>query len=260
MGELGIPPVTKGKHKHGEQNSRLGNGLHYSFGSAPQRVYMKQKYPDSSVDLIMHEVDSQNAKYRSTGQVPFGTEPRDSIKNATILKNHPQAFFGMTGPGPAAYLPDASSTYEKGEEWHLGMKTKILGSTCQTPENVGPGKYPPAQSIGKQPLSTRRTLSLYSFGKASRFGNSTPDLTILDPKPNLNSIGKQVKSRNMSAPSFGFGTSTRDHRSRTFFVQLPPDKGPAEKMSEPHMKHPSLPMEKTIVKWTPTNSSFQGLN
>jgi len=239
----------------------VGKSFKYSFGCAPQRVLMKQQFPDSSVDLIEHIVDSQYAKYENTRGFYFGTEAKDSMKNATILRHHPQAAFGVGSPGPAAYFPDDRSIYEKPEEYPLGMKTQILGSKCQTPQNVGPNSYPPAEAVGKQALSQRRTLSSWSFSKSKRFPSSAPDLTILDPNPPLNSIGKQVKSRSKTAEKYGFGTATRAAMSKTGVFITDLDKGPAATpTSEMNLPHPKLQMEKKVVKYSPMGLHYQGMN
>lgn len=109
-------------------------------------------------------------------------------------------------------------------------------------------------------MSTRQTLPQWGFSKAHRFPQSKPDLTVLEPKPNNSAMGKQVLSRSRSAPSPGFGTATRDHRSKTGCYILPEDKGPANDMGEKHMHHPKLQLEKVVVKYSPSGISVQGFN
>jgi len=238
----------------------LGSAQKFGFGTAPQRVYMKSKYPDSSVDLIMHTVDSGYAKFQTPPSFYFGTEAKDCMKNAAITKNHQAAALGVGSPGPAAYLPAAKAHLEEQPTYPFGVKTKILEQSASTPLNVGPGKYKLAKAIGKQALSTRQSLPQWGFSKSKRFPESKPDLTVLEPKPNNSAMGKQVLSRSRSAPSPGFGTATRDHRSKTGCFILPEDKGPANDKGEPHMHHPKIQVEKMIVKYSPPGMSVQGFN
>jgi len=241
--------------------SDLGTGLRYSFGCAKQRPTMKMNFNDASVDLIGAMPDSQYAKYENTKGSHFGTEARDSMKNSVLTKNCPQMNFGRESPGPASYLPDTAPVLERPESYMFGMKTKVPGSKCQTPVNVGPGKYKPLVAIGKQPISRYRTMSSWGFSKGSRFPKSTQDLSILTPDPPLSSMGKQVLSRVRSAPSSGFGTATRGQVAKTFFVQVPEDKGPVATWPHAQLDHPRLPMDKTVVKWGGNaGSGYQGMN
>jgi hypothetical protein len=231
----------------------LGRAQAFSFSKAPQRVHMKQKYPDSSIDLIETIVDSGYVKFNNQPAFYFGTEARG--EKASGGPN--------IGPGPAGYLPDANKSLENQPCYPFGVKTKfgsMFAYQGSTPLQVGPGKYKLQKATGKQCLSTRQTLPIFSFGKGARFPTSEPDLTIIDPSPNRKAIGKQVLSRSRSAPIFGFGTATRDHRAKTGCYILPEDKGPANDMGETHQPHPKLQMHKTVVKYSPPGMSVQGYN
>jgi hypothetical protein len=243
--------------------SDLGRAQSFTFSKAPQRVHMKQKYPDSSIDLIETIVDSGYVKFDNQPAFYFGTEAKDCMKNSAITRNHQSASMGVIGPGPAGYLPDAKSHLEGQPTYPFGVKTKfgsMFAYQGSTPLQVGPGKYKLQKATGKQSLSTRATLPAWGFGKGKRFPTSEPDLTIIDPSPNRKAMGKQVLSRSRSAPIFGFGTATRDHRAKTGCYILPEDKGPANDMGETHQPHPKLQMHKTVVKYSPPGMSVQGFN
>jgi hypothetical protein len=239
----------------------LGQAPKFGFGTGPQRVYVKPggKYPDSSVDLIMHTVDSGYAKFQTPPAFYFGTEAKDCMKNAAITKNHQAAVSGAIGPGPAAYIPNINSSLEEAPSYPFGVKTKILELPSSTPLGVGPGKYALNKAIGKQALSTRSTLPSWSMNKSKRFPNSKPDMTVLEPKI-PGTLGKQVLSRTKSAPCFGFGTATRDHRSKTGCYILPEDSGPANDKGHFRGEHPKLQMQKMVVKYSGPTMNYQGYN
>merc|ERR1719281_1965013 len=156
-----------------------------------------------------------------------------------FLKHNPQANFGLISPGPVAYHPNFPATEKCAEAYTMSSKTMILGSTPQTPRNVGPGKY----TLDGVKESTRKQVPSWGFSKQKRFPDMEKDLSILSVCPPLNSLGKQVSSRTKSSPRYGFGTATRDKKAKTFLVQLP-----------------ELPLEKDLVKWNPSGICFQGMN
>ncbi|EER00906.1 hypothetical protein Pmar_PMAR002976 [Perkinsus marinus ATCC 50983] len=220
----------------------------YTFSTAAQRPSQKKRYPDSSVDLTNALVDSQPLKYPTVKGTIFGTDPKGHIKNATILKNHASAFYGRISPGPTAYSPDDKQTSRtpRAPRAILGSKTKILASECQTPAVVGPGTYPSPTSMGTQHLSQkwdrahRRNLSSYTFSKARRAGErskkssvDTMDRVDSTSRGAISSIGEQHDSRIATAPKFGFGTATRDHKAKTFLVRIPGDTGPSDSWAKP---------------------------
>lgn len=241
--------------------SDLGQAQKFGFGTGPQRVYKnKPPYPDSSVDLIMHEVDSGYAKFKTPPAFYFGTEAKDCMKNAAITKGNTAV--SSCSPGPAAYIPGKNSGLEELPSYSFGVKTKIQELPSSTPLNVGPGKYKLQKAVGKQVLSTTQSLPMWGFQKGKRFPESKPDLTVLEPKPKNQSIGKQVLSRSRSAPSFGFGTASRDHRSKTGCFIVAEDKGPANDKGEMHLYHPKVQTHKMIVKYSRPGLpySVQGYN
>eukprot|EP00451_Oxyrrhis_marina_P013853 CAMPEP_0204321088 /NCGR_PEP_ID=MMETSP0469-20131031/7971_1 /ASSEMBLY_ACC=CAM_ASM_000384 /TAXON_ID=2969 /ORGANISM="Oxyrrhis marina" /LENGTH=294 /DNA_ID=CAMNT_0051302357 /DNA_START=45 /DNA_END=929 /DNA_ORIENTATION=+ len=218
-------------------------GVKFGFGSAPQRLHKKALYPDSSVDLTEATVDTQRVKFRNTAGYLFGTDQKDNMRNAVILKSHPQANLGVFSPGPVAYTPDAKTIHDRSPEYSIRKKTKILASSSQTPGNVGPGSYPAMASIGMQPLSQRSTMPSFAVGKGARIPESTPDEEIINPNANISSLGKQPKSKNRTMPQYGFGTGTWEHTKKTALVQLGGDRGPSAMFEKPRLHHPSIPSE-----------------
>merc|ERR1719456_18868 len=166
-----------------------------------------------------------------------------------ILKAHPQCNFGIFSPGPCAYMPMDTDVISKASpKISFGAKTKILSSETQTPRNVGPGSYPPGESLGRQPLSAKRSNAVWSFAQEKRMPPLKPSDTVVDPSPNLSSFGKQVISKMSSSPGYGFGTSTREHKAKTFLVQTKNDRGPISNWAKPSMPHPKLTIERELLK------------
>merc|ERR1712166_122026 len=121
-----------------------------------------------------------------------------------------------------------------------GAKTKILATTVQTPRNVGPGSYPPTVSMGEQPSSSKKSQPSWSFGTNKRMPPLKKCDAVLDPNPELSSFGRQVVSSKKSSAHYGFGTATREHKAKTFLVQLGLDKGPRNEWPTPRQHHPKL--------------------
>lgn len=226
----------------------VGEGAQYGFGTAPQRLHGRAKYPDTSVDLTGATVDSQKCKFPTTKGVVFGTEQVGEMKNAVLLKSHPQASYGKASPGPTAYTPrDKDVTKVSEPKFSLGEKTKILSAKSQTPRNVGPGSYPPPTSMGGQPSSGKKSMPSWSFGNSKRMPPLRKSDAVLDPNPELSAFGSQVSSSKKSAASYGFGTATREHKAKTFLVQTGLDTGPRGQWPTPRQHHPVLATEKEII-------------
>lgn len=231
--------------------SAVGEGPKFGFGSASQRQHGKAMYPDTSVDCTGATVDSQVNKFHSAKGVHFGTEAKDSLKNSVHIRVHPQANMGLQSPGPFSYNPKEKDVTKATEpRYSLGAKTKILATQAQTPRNVGPGHYATPRGMGPQPQSARRSMPSYGFGKEARMPPLKKSDAVLDPNPELSSLGRQLVSGQKSAPLYGFGTATREHKSKTFLVQTPLDHGPKADYPTPRLHHPSLPTEKHMTKYS----------
>jgi len=243
--------------------SQLGVGKGFSFGSSKQRHQRRAPYPDSSIDLIEATVDSQTVKFDTPKGYLFGTESKGCMLNATILQTHPQVNYGLLSPGPVAYTPNEMCIARNPEQYSIASKHTGGELQAQTPANVGPGRYKHQAAIGTQISSVKKSLASWTMGKAKRFPESRTEPTAVEVPlnlPGVNAMGTQVKSRKATAAAFGFGTSTRDHKAKTFLVQTPLDKGPANFLPKPNLRHPKLPMEKELVKWTPRGCGNQGMN
>lgn len=228
----------------------MGTGQGVKFSKGPQRVFgsWKAKYPDPSNDIVRADVDSQPFKYENVKGMLFGTDPKGQLKNATILKNHAQAFYGRHSPGPSAYLPDPKSTEKKlAFSVKFGAKTKVIGAEGSgTDALVGPGHYPRTDySIGSQFLSHRRNQPVNGFSKVPKFGgrsrrSGSEPATELKEKPG--SLGRQTEANRRTEPSAGFGNATRAHFQRVSRCMTTLDLGPVALMPKAVMSHPQLPV------------------
>lgn len=229
------------------------------FGTGPRVADHSTRYPDSSVDLAFATVDSQKVKYPTARNFLFGTEARDEIKNAEILKRHPQAGMLKESPG-CIYDPDDTRARPMSAPlWTMRPKTPIQASRPQTSERVGPNSYRAQEAIGTQPLSTKKTGRASSFSRAARFPTSRRDGDGdgggEGPPPS--SMGRQVDGRFKSQPCCGFGSGTRDKRSRTAYLQVQKDMGPRGNMAPPHLEHPRVARQQEIIRYGSNRPKIQ---
>lgn len=227
--------------------STVGDAPSFTFGSEEQRGTAKAKYPDSSVDLCSSNVDSQKVKFHSTKGIHFGTESRMSVANAETVRNDPALAIGLESPGSVAYSPDDKMTAKQQPAYSFGPMYGKPGDKVRsarskaapggTPRNVGPGSQAMPSSMGTQPSSVKKSNAQWSFGSDKRdvAGVDPPGRQLLDPSPELSSLGRQVVSGARSAPQCRFGTATRDHSAKTHLVITEMDRGPAANM--PMVRH-----------------------
>jgi len=211
---------------------------------------------DSNNELQIH-VDSQHFKYPRDATILIGTEPRGRLKDAELIKNHAAAFFGRASPGPAAigeeYGPQWKSTKPRmAPARPFGAKVKggkDWLNVSDLPVEVGPGIYPRKDTaIGQQNLSHRRNQTVNGFTKAPKFAKVRSADIISQYDAARSCFGKQVLGKNRSEPSMGFGSGSRDRRSRTALCMTPLDEGPRAVMPKLVCSMPRLPSESVIMK------------
>lgn len=242
--------------------STVGLGPKFGFGTEEQRGSSKAQYPDSSVDLTCSLVDSQSIKYQSTKGTHFGTENRMNSKNAEALLNNPETNLCTQSPISFDYNPDDTVIAKAYPAFSFGPKDAKEGKEGKpriayaipktgTPRHVGPGSHSQPAGVGEQPTSTRKSAPSYTFGgkkNASATPREVRSFPLLDPSPELSSLGKQVVSSARSAPSCGFGTSTREHSARTHLVVTEADRGPAAAMVKAKFHLEMPPTGKQLAK------------
>ncbi|CEL94589.1 unnamed protein product [Vitrella brassicaformis CCMP3155] len=231
-------PIYDPRGDEGKANMHV-----FSFGDAKQRPDYRSEVPISTTDLMGIVPDSQSFKFKGVHPPPFGTGTRFNNRDATIVKSHPAALYGQTSPGPAGYHPDILKIRRSIRASSFGLKTPVLGAIVQTPSAVGPGSYPLVSSVGHQAESGRQTLPIHSFPKDNRFGERAPQNdTFLDTGDPRSCLGRQVKSKNRTNPTFSFGHGTRDMRAKTALVG---DSG--EPKGHLRLEHPDLPVRREIM-------------
>ena len=220
----------------------------YRFGTGPQRHHVNPQSGTSSIDLLGAYPDDQLLKFPKSEVTLFGTEPRDKIKNAAILREHPQAFYGMDSPGPLGYLiPD--NTGKGVPSISMGLKTRSPGCQIQTPPCVGPGSYAIQTTCGgSQNNASIANQPVFSFGKApqrpgpNRLGRSSsepPDSATFREV----SIGVQPNSRRRTVPRPVIGLQTRDRWVKQGLLL-------ERSQSCPRIEHPRLLNRLELIKWT----------
>lgn len=240
------------------QNTTVGAGPQFGFGTDEQRKHSKAKYPDSSVDLTCASVDTQAVKFHATKAVHFGTESRMSCANAEVVRVHPGIMFGQESPGALEYNPNEQTIIKKTAEYSFGpgagpqttgkIVPRITLPLTGTPRTVGPGSNTVQPALGEQANSARKSAPAWGMGNPSRREGQGQTAALLDTSANLSSIGKQVVSSARSAPQCGFGSATRDHVARTALITTQADRGPAAAMPKPNFHLDLPPPSKNISK------------
>jgi len=241
--------------------STVGDAAAWSFGTDEQRKHPKSRYPDSSVDLVCADVDTQKLKYDSTKLVHFGTEAKGSLANAEAMQANPGLMLGREAPGALEYYaekaeprvckqqpaysfapPVLKDKKDKGnKEEKLKPVTRLILPPSSSPRHLGPGSHRLESSLGRQPRSARGSGPSYTMGHATpRTVFQDKSGQILDISPDLTSLGKQVVSRQPTMPRCTFGGSTRETVARSQLVMHALDAGPRGNMPKPH-HHVNLP-------------------
>lgn len=230
-------------------------------GRSPERFRSQMTSNDDLYSLPSNDVlrdvhpDSQPFKYRRDPKIIIGTQPRGKLKDAELIKNHTAAFYARDSPGPAAiggkYGPAVGPTKPAPTGGQFGIKTtKGTWMSCgDNPPNVGPGTHERRDaSIGQQHLTRRRNQSVHGFPKqAQRPKNSHQDsVSVLDAARSC--VGRQVLSKNRSAPSINFSADNRDGRSKAMICRTKEDVGPKAHLPKFTASMPRLPMERTIME------------
>ena len=219
----------------------------YSFGMS-SREKKNNNIFDSSIDMTFAIPDNQKYKFKGCHGALFGMEQRETIKNAVILKDSPQVFFGRFSPGPVAYNANALVVQRREPSHFFGMKTKIL-SQSQTPSDVGPGIYPKPSAVGPQVESQKKGLPMISFAKAPRHPKI---MNRIQPITEVNipaSIGKQPSSLLKNAPCAVFGTAHRDKVAKTALCLTGKERG-NEPLAPLRINHPRLPIQQHVIKYS----------
>lgn len=117
----------------------------------------------------------------------FGSSTRDGMERVFVTQEHNKILFGKESPGPSTYM------------LHPALGNQLLSHA--------PTGFQRTIKNGTQPS--------WVFGKSDRLGASQSSWT---PGPGTykiqSAVASQVSSTKPSRPSFGFGTSNREHREK----------------------------------------------
>lgn len=230
---------------------------YWGFGTAEARPALKgARYPEPINDLTGNIPDNQVFKFPKRDQ-KIGSCPRDASSNSPDYEGYPM---GTVSPGPQRYNPQnappafrmahAPTVDQVPPKYTMRPKTKIMGSVSQTGENVGPGLYPVPAACEEQASSLKSSLPRWSVCKRDRF---TQSVSHGDAGRLWDGMGEKKIEFNRSfsaAPSFSFGTSTRQHAKRMHAMMTKLDLGPSAFMEKPTKDHPSLPPRREILRYT----------
>jgi len=229
----------------------------FSFGTAEARPPLrKDAYPESSNELLARSVDHTKFKYRSKSAVVLQSS-RDSAYNQPGFDGFPA---GAVSPGPQRYNPSSSipghrfshapNVDKAAPKYTMRPATKDLSAESQTPERVGPGLYKVPAACAEQQRSEKPSLPQWSVNKTDRFpkkANETSSGRMWDASGNK---ARQFNRAYSSAPSFSFGTSTRDRQAKVASVP-----GTAVLSMKASHSHPTLPPRKDVMRYSQVPAS-----
>lgn len=156
----------------------------FGFGTAPARPSFKQKYPETSNDLLGRNPQHLTFKYKCSSN-KISTCPRDARSNAPDLK----AFdAGTLSPGPQRYNPQncppqrlahAPSLDQVAPKYTMRLKTEAKDLLQSTGAKVGPGKYPHPDACNVQASSEKPSLPQWKINHRDRFPEKKKNMTVI---------------------------------------------------------------------------------
>lgn len=232
----------------------------WGFGTAPARPNPKQRYPETSNDLLSKQPNDQALKMKYHNRKSLiGVCPRNAESNAPDMHGFTP---GKISPGPQRYNPQncppqrlghAPGIDQQAPKYSMRVKTEAKDLIQSTGPKVGPGLYPAPAACENQASSEKPSLPSWKINRNDRF----PEKKGRDSYRLWDGEGQKKIEYNRcfsSAPSFSFGTSTRGHAKKITAALTDLDKGPVAKMSKPHSSHPNLPTRKELMKYSDVNA------
>lgn len=234
-------------------DSAMKSPPRWGFGTSLARPPLAgARYPDPSNDLLRNPPAMKTYPKRAAA---ITTCPRDAPVLTPDLDTFPA---GAVSPGPSRYnlgsapfackFSWAPNIDHVPPKYSMRPKTQIIEAKSQTGEKVGPGCYPLPAAVGEQVSSEKPSKPLWSFSKSERFGKSALHK---DPGRLWDGMGdKKLKfARSFSAPSFGFGSASRDQMKRVAPCYTGKDKGPVAEMAPWRTKAPSIEPRKEVIRY-----------
>ncbi|GAX78352.1 hypothetical protein CEUSTIGMA_g5794.t1 [Chlamydomonas eustigma] len=232
-------PKAFGRSMMGKQaDSKKTSAPVYSFNKLAERDKCSNLFLSSAhVDVERRCTESPGAIYAVPSsldvQVDKLSAPKFSFPRTERMKLTPGDV-----PGPGTYkslkamgqqpvsLRVTSPTHRFGLNTREKSERLFL-SADHVRENKGrsgtdPGVYAPLPAMGSQPLSSRRNMPSYSWGKEDTLRQSylkaADELPPVGRYETWHAMGKQPLSNFKTLPAFGFGSSSFDKESKRFLT------------------------------------------
>lgn len=219
-----------------QPESKYASASAIGFGSSSRSIkYGKNGVPGPGSYNKGGAIGVMPESQRSTSPRPvFGHSTRDGESKVWLDEDLMKATMGKDTPGPNSYKspagvgPQVDSKYNTLPAWKQGTAERFQDKNNGR-DFPGAGTYGPGvPAIGKQPISSKRTLPHAKIGTSTRdgagkvfvskeheksqHGKITPGPTTC---PVIHSFGSQTVSSKRTNPSFGFGTARRDAGPRS---------------------------------------------
>jgi len=203
------------------------------FGSATRAtVSVANKYPGPGTYEQEGGIGPMKESKRSTSpRAVFGSSTRDGQSKVWLDEELMKTYCGRESPGPCNYgTPNSVGKQvdsRRGTEpsWKQGTAQRFKGdTTAGAGPGLAPGAYNSAyNALGKQALSTKKTLPMPKIGTSQRDASKKVFISKehekgaygeFSPGPTtgtvVNAVGPQTLSVKKSYPSWGFGTAKRN--------------------------------------------------
>lgn len=200
--------VNQGRHSPGpiyeyKDQNKYQTLPKWGFGTDTKMKPIKPKYDFYENDRFFDDpVEADLARKQKVLAPKFGTEPRMPVNS--FERN----------PGPQ-YFPEERPEKKKAPKYTFGHRRSNGGQGLQnqtsTTKSVGPGRYVPEACMNP---STKENAPKWTLSKA---GRAVAGLRTVDKHQTYDTrsaVGSQFVSKNRTAPSCHFGTSSRDLSSK----------------------------------------------
>ena len=218
----------------GKQNDgRKRSSPHWMFCQAERFTVEKRadRFPGPGAYAVRSSIGPQfSSAIDSAPLYGFGSAGRDHVAKVYLSAEHDKSFYGINSPGPLANYKIRASVGKQNDSRKPDKPAWVFGSTGRfkydhikrAASSPGPGAYNVLASVGPQVSSAMPSAMMAGFGTGDRdtrnklflshehektdYGRHSPG-PMAYTLPSTN--GKQMLSRNRSAPSVGFGTGAR---------------------------------------------------
>lgn len=200
--------VNQGRHSPGpvyeyQDQNKYSNLPKWGFGTDNKMKPIKPKYDFYENDRFFDDpIEADHARKKKVLAPKFGTEPRMPVNS--FERN----------PGPQ-YFPNEKPEKKKAPKFTFGFRRSSGGqgltNQTSTTKSVGPGRYVPEASINP---STKKNAPKWTLSKAGRSVAGLRNVDKHQTYDTRSAVGRQNVSKNRTAPSAHFGTSSRELSSK----------------------------------------------